>query len=141
LTYKNFTLSFLVYARVGGWISYDMNNQLNYESANWGDLDYWTPTNTNAKFPNPGADKTTYSTYSTALKYEKADYLKFKDITLSYDMPKSLLSKVGVGSLRFYGSLKNFFTISHINNYDPERGGAITFPLAKQVVFGVNLQF
>lgn len=44
----------LLYARTGGYISYDMNSQLNYETANWGNLDYWTPSNPNAKFPSPG---------------------------------------------------------------------------------------
>jgi hypothetical protein len=37
--------------------------------------------------------------------------------------------------------LKNYFTFAKIDNYDPERGGASSFPLAKQVVFGVNIQF
>jgi hypothetical protein len=40
-----------------------------------------------------------------------------------------------------YGSLKNFFTFRKIDNYDPERGGSVSFPLAKQAVFGVNLEF
>lgn len=53
-TYKNFDLAVMVYARMGGTISYDMNGALNYESANWANLDYWTPTNTDAKFPSPG---------------------------------------------------------------------------------------
>jgi len=140
-TYKDFSLSVLLYARLGGYIAYDMNSQLNYESANWGDLDYWTPTNLNAKFPSPGAASTTFSSYGTALKYEKADFFKIKDITLAYNLPKNLLSKASIERLKMYGSLKNFFTFSGIDNYDPERGGAISFPLSKQVVVGVNIEF
>ena len=140
-TYKDFSLSVLLYARLGGYISYGMNTQLNYESANWGDLDYWTPTNTGAKFPSPGAASTIYSYYSTSLRYEKADYLKIKDITLAYNLPGKLINKAGVQKIKVYGSLKNFFTFSSIDNYDPERGGSINFPLAKQVVVGVNVQF
>ncbi len=140
-SYKDFSLSVLLYARLGGYIAYDMNTQLNYESANWGNLNYWTPTNVDAKFPSPGAASTTFASYGTALKYEKADYLKIKDITLAYNLPKNLLSKVSVERLKVYGSLKNFFTFSNIDNYDPERGGAISFPLSKQVVVGVNIEF
>jgi TonB-linked SusC/RagA family outer membrane protein len=140
-SYKDFSLSVLLYARLGGYIAYDMNTQLNYESANWGNLDYWTPTNVNAKFPSPGAASTTFASYGSALKYEKADFFKIKDITLAYNLPKSLLSKAGVERLKVYGSLKNFFTFSNIDNYDPERGGAISFPLSKQVVVGVNIEF
>lgn len=139
--YKNFSLSFLVYARLGGYIAYDMNTQLNYETANWGDLDYWTPNNTGAKFPSPGAASAVYGSYGTALRYEKADFIKIKDITLGYSLPTSVLNSVNIGSLRVYGSLKNFFTFSSIENYDSERGGSISFPLAKQVVFGINLEF
>jgi TonB-linked SusC/RagA family outer membrane protein len=140
-TYQNLSLSVLLYARLGGYISYGMNNQLNYESANWGDLDYWTPVNTGAKFPSPGAASTTYGTYGTALMYEKADYFKIKDITLSYNLPRKIIGKIGIDQVKFYGSLKNYFTFAGIDNYDPERGGSIAFPLAKQMVFGVNLQF
>ena len=140
-SYKDFSLSVLLYARLGGYIAYDMNTQLNYESANWGDLDYWTPTNVNAKFPSPGAASTTFATYGSALRYEKADFFKIKDITLAYNLPKKLIGKASIERLKVYGSLKNFFTFSNIDNYDPERGGAISFPLSKQVVVGVNIEF
>jgi len=140
-SYKDFALSVLVYGRVGGYLSYGMNSQLNFESANWGDLDYWTLTNTSAKFPNPGTASTTYGSYGSSLLYEKANYIKIKDITLSYSLPHSIISKAWMNQVKIYGSLKNFFTFSSIDNYDSERGGSISFPLAKQMVVGVNIQF
>ena len=139
-TYKNLSLSVLLYARLGGYIEYDFNNLVTYEPANWGDLDYWTPENQGAKFPTPG-NQTNWGNYGSATLYEKASYLKVKDITLSYNLPKAPLSRIGVGNVKLTGSLKNYFTFSGIDNYDPERGGAITFPLAKQIVFGVNVEF
>jgi TonB-linked SusC/RagA family outer membrane protein len=141
MSYKNFSLSVLVYARLGGYIAYDMNSQLNYESANWGNLDYWTPTNVTAKFPSPGAASTTFGSYGSSLLYEKADYLKIKDITLGYSLPKKTIGHIGLSNVKVYGSLKNYFTFSKIDNYDPERGGAISFPLSKQFVVGVNVEF
>lgn len=144
LTYKDFSLSLQLYARTGGYIAYDMNNQLNYETANWGDIDYWTPDNPEAKFPSPGLTSqlsSLYSAYNTAYLWEKANYVKIKDITLSYHLPKSLTGKLGVSNARVYGSLKNYFTLSGIDNYDPERGGSISFPLQKQAVIGINLEF
>lgn len=140
-TFGDLSLSVLLFARLGGMLSYDMNTQLNYETANWGDLDYWTPTNTGAKFPSPGAASTTYGSYGTSLRYEKADYIKVKDITLAYNLPSRLIGQVGIDRVRLFGSLKNYFTFAKIDNYDPERGGAVTFPLAKQAVFGINLEF
>lgn len=140
-TYQNLSLSVQVYARLGGSIQYGLNNLVTYDGSNWGNLNYWTYTNQGAKFPSPGAASTAYTPYSTSLLYEKADYIKIKDITLSYSLPKRLISKIGIDQVRFYGSLKNYFTFSKIDNYDPERGGSISFPLAKQMVFGMNLQF
>lgn len=46
-----------------------------------------------------------------------------------------------MSNARIYCSLKNFFTFSHFDNYDPERGGAVNFPLMKQVVVGLNVTF
>lgn len=139
-TYNNLSFSVLLYARLGGYIQYDFNSLVTYEPANWGDLDYWTPENQEAKFPTPG-NQINYGNYGSALLYEDASYIKVKDITLSYNLPKSPLSKVGIGNIKLYGSMKNYFTFSNIDNYDPERSGAITFPLAKQLVFGVNVEF
>lgn len=139
-TLGDFSLDVVVYARLGGYMEYDMNSQLNFETANWGNLDYWTPANTTAKFPSPGSASTTWGSYGTALLYEKADFVKIKDITLGYNLPVSLSKKVGLAKVKVYGSLKNYFTFSNIDNYDPERGGSISFPLAKQMVFGLNIQ-
>ena len=142
-TYKNFSLSVQVMARIGGYIQYEMNNRIDYETANWGGgcTDYWTYTNQNAKFPSPGADKAIYTTYGSSLLYEKADFVKIKDITLSYRLPKAWLSKVGVSNAKIYGSLKNYFTFSGIDNFDPEAGGGYSFPLAKQAVIGISIEF
>lgn len=139
INYKNFSLSFLLYARLGGWIEYEYNAQFRYDMANWADLDYWTPQNQGAKFPSPGL--TAASTYAASTYYEKASYLKIKDITLSYSVPQNFASKFGLSNLRAYASLKNFVTFSGIDNYDPERGGSVSFPLAKQVVVGLNVEF
>lgn len=143
-SYKGFSLSLQMMARLGGYIEYGMNNQLNYESANWGDIDYWTPDNQNAKFPSPGlgaSQQWTYNNYASSLMYEKGDYFKIKDITLAYSLPKNWVGHIGMNSARVYVSMKNFITVSHIDNYDPERGGSISFPLWKQVVLGINIDF
>ncbi len=148
LSYKNFTLSIQMMARLGGYFAYDKNNALGLDDgdANWADIDYWTPTNTATKFPSPGANdsnlKTVYTTYKTALRYEKANYFKIKDITLSYNFEKEWLKALHMANARVYCSLKNFITINALDdNYDPERGGSINFPLAKQFVLGLNVTF
>ena len=147
-SYKNFTLSIQMMARLGGYFAYDKNNALGLDDgdANWADINYWTPSNTATKFPSPGANdsnlKTIYTTYKTALLYEKANYFKIKDITLSYNFEKEWLKALHMANARVYCSLKNFITINALDDkYDPERGGSINFPLAKQFVLGLNVTF
>jgi TonB-dependent starch-binding outer membrane protein SusC len=139
ITYKDFTLSALVFSRIGQWISYDLNMMfLPTQPGSGPALDYWTPENQNAKFPRPGIDS---QVDLPALAFEKASFLKIQEVTLAYTFPRNLVSKLRLSNLRIYGSLQNYFTFSNIDNYDPERGGSLHDPLLKQVVFGVNLEF
>ena len=146
-TYKNFALSIQCMARLGGYFAFDKNNALglNDGDANWADVDYWTPTNTGAKFPSPGTNDTDlsklYTQYASTLLYEKNNFFKIKDITLSYNFDKKLLKPIHMSSAKIYCSLKNYFTFASVDDYDPERGGSISWPLAKQVIVGLNVSF
>ena len=140
-TYKDFSLSVQTMARLGGYLNYSGYGLYLYDNANWGDLSYWTPENQGADIPSPGATGATPTFYKSAIQIQKADYFKIKDITLSYNLPKNLIKKVYMSNVRIYGSLKNYFTFSHFDNYDPERGGSVNFPLMKQVVVGLNVTF
>lgn len=139
-SYKNWSLSIQMMARLGGYMKYDGYNKFTYDDSNWADLSYWTPTNTDAVIPTPGTDSSATTNYVNAICMQKSNYFKVKDITLSYNFDKSLLSRSKfLNSARIYCSLKNFIYSSKIDGYDSERGGSVTFPLAKQVVVGVNL--
>lgn len=146
-SYKNFSLSILMMARLGGYMAYEKNAYIGNGYNNWADVNYWTPSNTDTKIPSPGANTFTdlraiTTTYKRALQYEKADYFKIKDITLSYNLEKNWLKSLRMENATVYCSLKNFITINALDDgYDPERGGAISFPLAKQFVLGLNVTF
>jgi outer membrane receptor protein involved in Fe transport len=141
VTYKDISLSVSTMARLGGYMDYQGYNLYLYDNANWGELDYWTPNNTGAIIPSPGAGGSSSTSFKNAIMMQKADYFKIKDITLAYSLPKNILKKAYMSNARIYCSLKNFFTFSHFDNYDPERGGAVNFPLMKQVVVGLNVTF
>jgi TonB-dependent starch-binding outer membrane protein SusC len=139
VSYKNISLSALVYSRIGQWLKYDYNTAYKPTEADGSPaVDFWTPENQNAKFPRPGIAS---QNDMPALAFEKASFLKIKEVMLSYSLPASVISKIGISNLRIYGSLQNYFTWSNLDNYDPERGGAISNPLSKQMVFGLNLEF
>lgn len=140
-SYKGFSLSFQMMARLGGYMKYDGYGLYTFDGSNWGDLSYWTPSNTGAVIPSPGCEGTTPGKYKEAIQMVKADYFKIKDITLAYQFDKNILKNTFINSARVYCSLKNFITSSKIDSYDSERGGAVSFPLAKQVVLGLNVTF
>jgi len=83
---------------------------------------------------------------------EDASYLRFKAITLSYDVPQSITDKLGIKALKIYGTGENIFTITDYSGFDPEVnafGGSNTvqgidfgtYPQTRNLIFGINATF
>ncbi|MEO6916610.1 MAG: SusC/RagA family TonB-linked outer membrane protein, partial [Chitinophagaceae bacterium] len=72
-------------------------------------------------------------------------YLRLRNIELGYDIPKSLLQKVGAKKIRFYVNATNFITLDNVTKLeiDPEitSGGGLVYPQQKLINFGFNLSF
>lgn len=71
-------------------------------------------------------------------------YLRLKNMSIGYNIPKGLLNRIGVEKLRIYVAGTNLFTLSTISKYgvDPEvASGNITryYPQQRTISFGVNL--
>lgn len=88
---------------------------------------------------------------SSAFVYD-ASYFKIKQIQLGYTLPKHILNKIGIDTVRAFVSLDNFFTFTDYPGSDPEVNGSGTaysalaldyggYPMAKSVSFGINLAF
>jgi hypothetical protein len=135
----------MIYGRVGQYIRYD--HLLAYKHAtqtveNGPYVDAWTPANTKAEFPRySSAGNAVVELYRSVLGYVDGSFLKIKDITLSYSLPKSAVQRVKVSDIKLYATAKNMFTFNHLGDYDTELGGSMNFPLAKQMIFGINLNF
>ncbi len=141
--YGDFDLSVFVFARVGQFINYEPNTAYKPSALeNSSNVDYWTPENPTNAFPRPNSSfSTTNYMFQSTLGYVDGSFLKIRDVSLGYNLPKSSLGRLGVSRLRVYSTLQNYFTFSKIKDYDPERGGALSFPLVKQLIFGVNIDF
>ncbi|MBK7870312.1 MAG: TonB-dependent receptor [Saprospiraceae bacterium] len=141
--FKNFDFSFQIFARWGQTINYDFigvyDPQANENSLSH---DYWTPENPTNDFPRPNANRSRSATlYYSSLFYKDGSFAKLRSLTVGYSLPQSLLSKVGISSLRVYATGRNVFTYSKIDDYDPERGGSQTNPMNRLFVGGINLEF
>ena len=67
-------------------------------------------------------------------------YLKIRNISLGYTLPKSLTQKAFISGFRVYGSLENFFTFTKWKGVDPETGN-LAYPAMRQATLGVNITF
>ena len=97
--------------------------------------DRWTKNNIDAKYPriiDPFGNKLyldqynpTSSSVTLGSFLEDVSYLRIRDISLSYNLPKRWLTHVGVSSLGFSFMMSNFFTFTNYSGIDPETPGTI----------------
>ena len=82
------------------------------------------------------------STYASHM-FQRADYLRLKEISLSYTVPSSLTQRYGVDRLRVFARAVNLLTWTDYLGTDPEVTGADygTYPQAKSITVGVNTRF
>ena len=98
----------------------------------------------------PG-DITNIPKYGTPFRFDTSAYgnaafLRMKNITLSYSLPKRLLEKSNlVSGVRIYATGRNLLTFTDFDGYDPEvgysNGVAGLYPNSRQIVGGIDVQF
>jgi hypothetical protein len=80
-----------------------------------------------------------------------ADYIKFKNITLAYNLPAKWAQTIKMSTIRLFATCDNVVTWNldkNFKGYDVELGGVSgtldgggTVPLPRSVMFGINLGF
>lgn len=150
--YKNFTLNV--------FITYSFGNVVRLDpvfSSAYDDLTA-TPKEFNNRWTKPGDEKYTnvpvisskvqnyldqnlsyaYSAYNYSTeRIAKGDFIRMKEISLSYDFPKSLIQPLGVNTLSLKLQGTNLFLLyadKKLNGQDPEffNTGGVALPMAKQ---------
>jgi len=101
-------------------------------------LDYWTPDNTDAEYQRPFMSEAGGDTY--AFTYYKDDsWIKIRNISLGYQLPTSLLSKVKINSLRVFAQVQNAGMLWSNNNFRDSEYGSLYYN--RGYVFGINVGF
>ncbi len=142
ISYKGVTLSFSIYAKWGHLIeayAYDFDPRM-YN--NILALDFWTPINPTNEYPRLDASITEIDFEST-ISYRDASFIKLRQVTLSYDLPKKWFNNLPISALRVYVSSKNtaYLYTKMLKGVDPERNGSISWPIARFYTFGLNVEF
>ncbi|WP_243900238.1 SusC/RagA family TonB-linked outer membrane protein [Hymenobacter defluvii] len=127
VAYKGFDLSIVGAFQNGGLLNstiYGSSGYLNLLNGRRGNVkvDYWTPENTDAKYPRPGALASGDNPkYGSTLGYFDASYLKIRTISLGYNFDNmAWLKNAGVNRLRLYATAQNPFVL--FSPYHKESG-------------------
>lgn len=153
LAYKNFDLVILGSGSQGVDLLYavtradaiQQNTLKSFYTQAW-----QNPQSSGYKYPRPNASDRFYRT--SDMRVYDASFFKIKQIQLGYSVPKSLLSKIKLSSLRAYVSMDDWFTFTKYPGLDPETshvgseasGLGIdygSYPISKKLVFGINVSF
>ena len=114
LAYKGLDLTAVgVFKNGGKLIStlYDASGYLNLMTGRRGNVkvDYWTPDNTDAKYPNPaGVLSGDNPKYGNTLGIFDGSYLKIRTVTLGYNLANAnLIRNAGIDRMRLYVTVQN----------------------------------
>ncbi|WP_373330570.1 SusC/RagA family TonB-linked outer membrane protein [Salmonirosea aquatica] len=142
-SYKGWNFSFFVYTRQNFLINSaiyagnlgELNSRFNIPQF----IDYWTPENTGARYPKPlpiGNNNPDLN----ALGYVDGSYVRLRTVTLSHDFGKTLISRLGMQSLRVYATLNNPLNFTSFKGWDTEAGSSVnSYPSTKLALLGVNI--
>jgi len=147
-TYKDFSLSVFINTVQGALRN---NPQIGGASDEMGRrstpaaLGFWTPENKSNEWRSLGNHSNSHG-YGFP---SDASFTRLKDITLSYNVPKSVTGRLGINGLLVYASGRNLYTWTNWFGWDPEarditRGSSndmINYPMVRSYVFGLNVTF
>lgn len=141
--YKNFSVSMDIYYLTGGYLYNSYLTSFN----NGGDLtgkrngirrNYWTTNNPSNEAPAPNFVQA--PAFLNSLAYEKADYLRLRNISLGYTFPKNAVKRIGIENLRLFSTISNVWTWTEVQGYGPEQNPG-AYPEPRTWLFGLNFSF
>ena len=107
--------------------------------------DMWTAENPNGNLPKVSGNDLEDAIQFSSRHIYNASFLRLKNINIGYNLPKSIINKVGITNTRVYFNGTNMLTFSKYKNADPEvnqygtRGWET--PFGKTYTFGIELSF
>lgn len=132
--YNDFTFSFMLYSHVGHYGEF--NNAANdiklADRRSCIDIPRWTK-------DNPTNEYARLASKNLGTHYVKRTFVRMENITLSYNLPKNLLSKVKVQNMRLSLSVRNPFVLTKYPLGDPESNSDKDYISQRTFNLGVNL--
>jgi len=110
-----------------------------------GILDAWSPENPGGKVPIISTSDANGNFAASDFYVEDGSYLRIRNVTLGYSLPKSIASKLKTGGVRIYATANNLFTITKYSGFDPEIGmdnngvDVGRYPQARSFILGLSV--
>ena len=118
-------------------------------------LQRWTGEGTSNTVPTIGDSK---NWVCSDMYIQDGSYLRLKNLTLGYTLPRSLTNRIGISRLRIYGRAENLVTWTKYWGFDPEIGAGFDnnsqkhnteftgidygiYPQARTYTLGINVSF
>ncbi|AXY74291.1 TonB-dependent receptor [Paraflavitalea soli] len=147
LSYKEVELSFVFAYSIGGKVlDADYISMLTgavSPGRNWSTelLNRWTADKPNTNVPRFTTDDLSWTSTSTRFLYD-ATYARLKQVSLGYNLPASLLAKIGLRSAKVYGLGENLLTFYGHKGMDPEQSidGTTYYQYPQMKTISVGLQ-
>ena len=143
--WKGFDLS-LFFQGVSGADVFDATYRQDIASGNYPTwvLQRWTGEGTSNSVPTLGKSE---NWVCSDMYIQDGSYLRLKNITLGYTLPRNLTKKVNISRLRIYARAENLFTWTKYWGFDPEIGSGSTslgvdygvYPQARTYTLGFNI--
>lgn len=155
VTYKNFSLNVFLQGAQGNDIfnatRINMEGMTDSKNQLATVLDRWQNPGDVTDIPRVSEGNTDNSRISTRF-VEDGSYLRFKAVTLSYNLPRKLLDYLTISNLKLYVTGENLITITDYSGFDPEVnafGGNNTvqgvdygtYPQTRNIIMGLNVTF
>ncbi len=136
-----------VYRGIDNWTVPFRNLYSNFTTSSIGNT--WTVDNPNAYYAPYTTDSNVnnYNYQASSLTAQDARYIRLKNVTVGYNLPQSLLKKIGfVESVRIYFTGEDLWESTKIHDgWDPEAkrdaSGVARYPFTRNFTFGLNLTF
>lgn len=97
----------------------------------------------NSEYPRMSMVSNANNSRSSTFWLRDMSFLRLKNAEIGYSLPKNLIRKVGLSTLRFYVQGVNLLTFSGFKLWDPEldTNYGNSYPQMRNVTLGMNLNF
>ncbi len=99
--------------------------------------DHWTPENTDAAYPRAWNN---LAGEASTFWLRDGSFLRLKNATFGYSLPKSMLASSGIANVKFYVNGVNLLLLQNkVKFKDPEAESIRSYPLFRTFTFGINV--